>query len=1031
MQTDAGTIYSEVRILIDKLTGDVTKVVDAYKQMGQKLGIESTKTATKAKQDFSAINLAGVAAFAGIGIAIKAAVSTFAGFEQSMANVRSVTGATEEEFRMLEQAAADAGETTRFSASQAADALYYLASAGLNATQSTEALNATLMLAGSTGSDLAFTAETMTSALAMYNLEAEEADRVSNVFAATIAASQATMDKLATSFRYVGPVASSFGMSIEQTSAALAILYNNGFEASQAGTALRSALADLANASSPANAKLQELGVSFEEINPQTNSFAEVIDVLSKKVTDGSDVMAVFGDRAGPALIKLLESGRAELDKYEKAVTGTTKASQAYAIQNDTLLGSMDELSSQIESGVIKTMDYLSDTIRGLVDFAAGLMSVFNALPGPIKGAVGIFAILLAGLVGLSVIIPIVSGLMSGLSVTIGALTLTAGPIMLILAGVAALTSGVIGLVTAFKKAEAKQIARDFKKLGEEFQLTEKQLVSLVKAAKSVGIMAEDFARLQKETGLATKELKGLIAAGNKIGANAEDVVKLNTEFGLTANQIKKAGKEITDLQEVMALGYYEAGEGVDIIASKLKLSKEQTAAVILAQKGVSQELKNQATLIESNSKAANLATEELVIREAYLASLKAGNTWAKQKADAEAAAKALKDAEALAKIEGQNADIKAAEIERLKQMQIIRQKTLDGIYNESEALEAELKLNQSMIDKQLELNNGYHDGDGIIDGLIARNKELEKLLGKSSDAVQEWDDKLNQLDETALEAIERQREMALVGVTAGSELEKAINAYYDKLKDEEANKEFFDNLKETTSQVKSVFDSLMTSVGDIFETINKNALAGVEERLQAELEANGLAEKSAVEKAQESLDAAIKSGDEAAQNDAKNALLKAQIEEKYAKEKAQLEYDNAMIAWNLRWISAIGDTAAAVVKSLPNIPLSITAGVIGAVQTGIILANKPTMPAFETGGIVPGNSFSGDNIMARVNSGEGVFTREQMEAMGMLANQGNGETKIDVFVTLGKYSIDDVIVDVVQRRSDSQTMRINKAVVK
>lgn len=1030
MPTDAGTIYSEVRILIDKLNGDVTKVVDAYKQMGQKLGVESTKTATKAKADFGAINLAGVAAFAGIGIAIKAAVSTFAGFEQSMANVKSVTSATEEEFQALRKAAEDAGETTRFSASQAADALYYLASAGLDATQSTEALNATLMLAGSTGSDLAFTAETMTSALAMYNLEAEEADRVSNVFAATIAASQATMDKLATSFRYVGPVASSFGMSIEQTSAALAILYNNGFEASQAGTALRSALADLANASSPANAKLKELGVSFEEINPQTNSFAEVIDVLSKKVTDGSDVMAVFGDRAGPALIKLLESGRAELDKYEKAVTGTTKASQAYAIQNDTLLGSMDELSSQIESGVIKTMDYLSGTIRGLVDFAAGLMSVFNALPGPVKGAVGIFAVLLSGLVALSVIIPIVSGLMSGLAVTIGALTLTAGPIMLILAGVAALTSGIIGLVTAFQKAEAKQIAKDFKKLGEEFQLTEKQLVSLVKAAKSVGIMAEDFAKLQKETGLATKELKGLIAAGNKIGANAEDVVKLNTEFGLTAKQIKKTGAEINNLQELMTLGYYEAGEGVDIIAEKLKISKEQTAAVVLAQKNVSQELKNQAILIQSNAKAQKTAVEQLVVQEAYLASLKAGNTWAKQKADAEAAAKALKDAEASAKVAQQIADLAQVRIDKETKLQIIKTSLEKNLITEKEAEEAKVKLYNDVANKVLEINNGYDAGNEQLAEALAYLKEHGAILKDNTGTAQEWTDKLKQLDETALEAIERQRDLALEGVVAGSELEKAINDYYDRLADDEANKEFLDNLKSTTDQVKSAFDSLMNSVGDIFETINKNALAGVEERLQAELDANGLAEKSAVEKAQESLDAAISAGDATAENDAKNALLKAQIEEKYAKEKAQLEYDNAMVAWNLRWISAIGDTAAAVVKALPNIPLSITAGVIGAVQTGIILANKPTMPAFETGGIVPGNSFSGDNVLMRGNSGEGVFTQDQMQAMGMMAN-GGGPTDIKVFVTLGKYSIDDVVVDVVERRSDSQTMRINKAVVR
>ncbi|MBO8169351.1 MAG: phage tail tape measure protein [Thermoanaerobacteraceae bacterium] len=300
---------------------------------------------------------------------IGSAIKTAAEFEQSLANVQSVAGATREELALLRETALSAGRETIFKASEAADALYYLASAGFNVQQQVGALRGTLALAAATQSDLAFTSETMAGTISAFGLRAEEADRVANAFAATISNSQATINKLADSMRYAGPAAAGFGRSLEETMAVLALFYNMNLTGEMAGTRFRSALSALAHPAGETKKALAALGISAKQVDPNLHSLADIIDLLKAKGVDTTMAMRLFGQETGPAMAKLIEMGGNAIRKMERKLTGTNKAFEMAAMQTDTLIGTQRMLQSVWESVNITLGTQSIPGLRRLVEW--------------------------------------------------------------------------------------------------------------------------------------------------------------------------------------------------------------------------------------------------------------------------------------------------------------------------------------------------------------------------------------------------------------------------------------------------------------------------------------------------------------------------------------------------------------------------------------------------------------------------------------------------------------------------------------
>lgn len=349
-----------IRNLVVKIAADISSLSkglqDAQKKI-QKVSATFTRAGTKLTASITAPLMA-------LGTA---AVNVSQQFEQSMANAASVAGATGDDFARMTALAREMGSKTVFSASQAADALYYMASAGYKVDQMADSIQATLNLASATQSDLAFTTDTVISTLNQFGLEANQAERVTNVFAAAIGNSMANMEKLSNSMSYVGPVANSLGYSIEETTGALSVLYNAGYDGSTAGTSLRQSLVALMNPTAAALGVFKELGLTYEEVNPATNDLATIIDRLGAAGMDTSQAMKVFGARAGPGMLALLSAGGDAVRDMTESITGTNKATEMAEVQLDTLQGQVKILKSELEEIAISFGDVLIPIIRQFI----------------------------------------------------------------------------------------------------------------------------------------------------------------------------------------------------------------------------------------------------------------------------------------------------------------------------------------------------------------------------------------------------------------------------------------------------------------------------------------------------------------------------------------------------------------------------------------------------------------------------------------------------------------------------------------
>ena len=238
---------------------------DKFQEVGQKIEGAGKKL------------LPVTAAVAGVGAA---AVKTTADFDESMSNVSAISGATGEEFDQLRDKAREMGAETKFSASEAADAMSYMAMAGWKTDDMLNGISGIMNLAAASGADLATTSDIVTDALTGMGYTAADAGRLADVMAAASSNANTNVEMMGETFKYVAPVCGSLGYSMEDTALAVGLMANSGIKASQAGTQIRSAITNMVKPTEAMEGVMMELGIEISNEDGTMKSLDETLKIL-------------------------------------------------------------------------------------------------------------------------------------------------------------------------------------------------------------------------------------------------------------------------------------------------------------------------------------------------------------------------------------------------------------------------------------------------------------------------------------------------------------------------------------------------------------------------------------------------------------------------------------------------------------------------------------------------------------------------------------------------------------------------------
>jgi TP901 family phage tail tape measure protein len=313
-----------------------------------------------------------------------------ADFESAMKRVGALSGASGEDLQRLEDQAKQLGASTQFSAGQAADAMGFLAMAGFDADEILGAMPSTLRLAAAAQMDLAQAADITSNILTGYGMEVEDLAHANDVLVKAFTSANVDLSMLGESLKYVGPIARAAGVDFEEVVAAIGLLGNAGIQGSMAGTSLRMIIGALAPATGAAAVQLRKMGVATHDSAGQMLPLADIVGGLERVGLSAGDALAIFGQRAGPAMAALVSQGGDALRDFTTNLRDSAGTAEMIAgVQMQGLHGAFKLLKSAIEAVQIAiAQSGLLGWVTGLITKAAELLQGLSQLsPGVLQFA--------------------------------------------------------------------------------------------------------------------------------------------------------------------------------------------------------------------------------------------------------------------------------------------------------------------------------------------------------------------------------------------------------------------------------------------------------------------------------------------------------------------------------------------------------------------------------------------------------------------------------------------------------------------
>ena len=334
-----------------------------------------------------------------------AAVKTAADFDTAMSQVAAVSGATGDDFDALREKAREMGAKTKFSASEAAEAMNYMAMAGWKTADMLDGIEGIMNLAAASGEDLATTSDIVTDALSAFGLTAADSGHFADVLAAASSNANTNVSMMGETFKYCAPVAGALGYSCEDVAEAIGLMANSGIKSSQAGTALRTMMTKL-------QGELTLTGEAFGEVTIQTanadGSMRELGDILSdlrgafSQMTESEAAAAaetLVGKNAMSGFLAVMNAAPADIDKLSTAIANCDGTSQKMAdTMQDNLEGQLTILKSQLQELAISFGDILIPVVRDVVSHIQKVVDWLNGLDDGTRKVIITVALLAAAL---------------------------------------------------------------------------------------------------------------------------------------------------------------------------------------------------------------------------------------------------------------------------------------------------------------------------------------------------------------------------------------------------------------------------------------------------------------------------------------------------------------------------------------------------------------------------------------------------------------------------------------------------------
>lgn len=397
-------------------------------------------------------------------------VKTAADFQESMSKVSAISGATGDDLERLTDMAKQMGATTKFSASESAEAFQYMAMAGWKTEDMLSGISGIMNLAAASGEDLAIVSDICTDSLTAFGMSAEESGRFADILASASSNANTNVSMLGESFKYVAPLCGSMGYSAEDASIALSLMANAGIKGSQSGTSLKTALTNMLSPTSSMASVMEEYGLSLTNADGSMKSLQDVMIMLREKMgsldeaTQGAAASTLFGKEALAGMLSIINASDEDFEKLTTAIYNCDGSAQTMAeTMHNNLNGKLTQLKSALEGVAISFGEVLIPMLMKVVESITNVVQKFANLDegtrkliliiGAIATSIGPLLLVIGKLIttGSKIagwgkgVATAMKGVMAGTKGIGTVMTTVFGPggvILLVIAGIAALVAG-------------------------------------------------------------------------------------------------------------------------------------------------------------------------------------------------------------------------------------------------------------------------------------------------------------------------------------------------------------------------------------------------------------------------------------------------------------------------------------------------------------------------------------------------------------------------------------------------------------